>query len=214
MGQNNTTELGSAIDLVGRAPWTELVPLMQALSGRLYAERQENPRGYTPKPIFELCLGMGGMFVSAQIVNEVVGPNGEHLGFALKKRDESDSGDAWRGMFHSTCTSGLIKDTPGTMLDRDTVEAFGFHPEDDTIEFLGVTIHDEPERCGACLTVMHRRKVTMGMFSTFNGTWEIFKDVNDPRIIDHNRYLLQWVLDRGRPKFADVRGGWTPSWSM
>lgn len=105
-----------------------------------------------------------------------------------------------------------MPDTPTTMLGRDTRETFGHVRPDEKLEFLGVTIHAEPERWSSCLTVMHRRVVTQEEIAQFTGTWKIFSD-DDIRyhhkdIIDHNWCLLEWVLDPDRPRFADVRDGW------
>ncbi|OGZ08558.1 MAG: hypothetical protein A3D65_04870 [Candidatus Lloydbacteria bacterium RIFCSPHIGHO2_02_FULL_50_13] len=197
--------------LLAEMPLNELNEMFLALAKRLYAYRKAN-NGFVPKEIFEACVGMSGMSVSVQIVNEVVDAKGMHIGYAMKQRDSSELGDAWACLYHSTCTTARLQDTPATMLGRDTKETFGVTKPEERLEYLGVTIHDEPERWSSCLTVMHRRMVATEEVSQFTGTWKIFSD-NDIRyhnkeIIDHNWYLLEWVLDPDRPLFADVRGGW------
>lgn len=200
--------------LIAETPLNELGEVFRVLVERLYAHRKAN-NGFTPREIFEQCVGMSGMSVSVQIVNEVVAPSGEHIGYALKQRDATEIGDEWAGLYHSTCTTARMPDTPTMMLGRDTKETFGVTRQGEELEFLGVTIHDEPERWSSCLTVMHRRRVTADQVAQFTGTWKIFSDddirYHHKEIIDHNWYLLEWVLDENRPLFADVRGGWKSS---
>ncbi len=171
--------------------------------------------GGVPKEVFELLVGMAGFCASVQIVHEVWKGN-EFLGFALKLRDPAtEVGDAWAGLYHSPCTVIRRFDTPASALERDFRDAGDdLLPMRPGIQFLGVTIHDEPERRCACATIMHRRKVSVVDVEGFEGEWTIFTPDEvrrgDPRIVDHNCYLLQWVLDPHRPSFADVRGGWKP----
>lgn len=207
----NTKE--GTLEWLAETPLNELGEVFKVLVERVYQHRKAN-NGFTPKEIFEQCVGMSGMSSSAQIVNEVVDATGRHVGYALKQRDSSELGDAWAGLYHSTCTTARITDTPATTLGRDTKETFGVTKPEEKLEFLGVTIHDEPERWSSCMTVMHRRKVTEEQVAQFTGVWRIFSDDNirnhHKDIIDHNWYLLEWVLDPNRPMFADVRDGWKP----
>ena len=202
-----------AVEFVRTTPLNQLGEVFKVLAERLYVERRAN-NGFIPREIFERCVGMSGMSVSVQIVNELIDDKAQHLGYALKQRDSSELGDAWAGLYHSTCTTARMTDTPTSMLERNAKEAFGA-PWINGLEFLGVTIHDEPERCSACLTVMYHRTVTLQEFAQFTGTWKTFSSYEDIRhhnkeIVDHNWYLLEWVCDRNRPIFADVRGGWWP----
>lgn len=189
----------------------DMAEIFYVLAEKVYQYRQDN-NGLVPSEIFEACLGIGGMTVSVQIINEVVGLLGEHVGYALRKREVNEIGEAWAGLYHSTCTVGNMIDTPETMLDRNIKQTYGISRPSESLEFLGVTIHDEPERKSACLTVVHLRKITHKDTESFIGEWQVFSDnqiINhDKRIIDHNWYLLEWAMDQKRPQFADVRKGW------
>jgi hypothetical protein len=201
------------LDYLTSTPLKDLGDEFSVLTSRVYANRQAN-KGYVPLEIFEQCVGLGGMSVSVQIVNAVMDADGKHIGFALKQRDASEAGEGWASLYHSTCTTGRLPDTPESALERDTKEAFGHASPGKKPGFLGVTIHDEPERCSSCLTVMHLRTVTEKEVSAFVGRWRIFSEADvrhhHEDIVDHNWYLLEWVLDFDRPKFANVRGGWWP----
>jgi hypothetical protein len=194
-------------------PLAKLAFVFKILVQRVYSHRLAN-KGFVPPEIFESCIGMSGVAASVQIVNEVVDAGGDHLGYALKLREEGEVGDAYKGTYHNTCCSVRLFDTPATALGRDTKEAFGRELPDEELEFLGVTIHDEPARFGADMTVMHRRKVTLEQMQGFVGTWRMFTNAEvlarDPLIVASNCDQLSWVMDPKRPPFADVRGGWKP----
>lgn len=86
--------------LVAETPLNELGEVFRILVERLYAHRKIN-NGFTPKEIFEQCVGMSGMSVSVQIINEVIDGTGghmRHIGYALKRRDDAELGDAWAGL--------------------------------------------------------------------------------------------------------------------
>ncbi len=195
---------------VRRMPLNELGELFLLLVRRVYEYRKEH-KGYVPLEIFEACLGMGGVSVSVQIVNEVVDENGNRIGFALKRRESNEAGSAWANLYHSTCCTARMPDVPKDALDRDTKETFGNVPEE-KLEFLGVTIHDEPERWSSCYTVMYRRKVSFEDVNKFIGEWKVFaaEDIKNrhQKIVDHNWYLLDWVMDEKREPFANVRSGY------
>ncbi|MBI4032691.1 hypothetical protein HY374_03230 [Candidatus Berkelbacteria bacterium] len=190
-------------------PLAALGALFRLLVERVYAHRQAN-KGYVPREIFEPCLGLAGVTVSVQIVNELVDVRGRRIGFALKQREPDEAG--WAGLYHSTCGTARLPDDHKAALMRNTEETFGKVPADDKVEFLGVTIHDEPERWSACYTIMHRRKVRLDDLKRFVGTWLVFRDdeirARNPEIVDHNCFLLDWVMDENREPFADVRGGY------
>lgn len=198
------------LETVAKIPLNELGELFRSLVQRVYEHRKQN-KGYVPLEIFEACLGMGGMSVSVQIVNEVVDRDGNRIGFALKKRESSEAGAAWANLYHSTCCTARMLDVPEDALNRDTKETFGSVPTEN-LEFLGVTIHDEPERWSSCYTVMHRRRVGLDDVKNFVGEWKIFTETDirsrNPEIVDHNWYLLDWVMDENREPFANVRGGY------
>jgi hypothetical protein len=198
---------------IGKIELSDLGSFFRMLAEKVYNCRRLND-GLVPPEIFEPCLSMSGMTVSAQIVNEVVDATGTHVGYALRQREKDEVGSKWVGLYHSTCTVGRMVDTPTSMLSRNMAQAYGHPKLDESLEFLGVTINDEPERWSSCLTVMYRRKIKEKELSLFIGKWVVFTDEqifsHDERIINHNWYLLEWVIDEKRSKFADVRGGWKP----
>lgn len=192
------------------APLNEMGELFLILAQRVYEHRKKN-KGYVPIEIFESCLGMAGVSVSVQIVNEVVDEAGKRIGFALKKREANEAGEDYRGLYHNTCCTFRTFDTPEDALNRDAEETFG-NVSEENLELLGITIHDEPERRSACVTVMHRRKVRPEDVNRFVGEWKIFSDEairnRNPNIVDSNWYQLDWVMAEGRKLFANVRGGY------
>jgi len=189
----------------------DLAPIIDCLAEKVYSHRKENV-GFVPLSVFEHLLGMGGMTVSVQTVNEVWS-NGKCIGFGLRKRDDMETGDEWANRYHSTCCTLRMYDTPKQALERNAGETLESIPDNFNTEFLGVTLHNEPERRSTCLTVMHRQKVSKQEVEKFIGVWKIFsqEDIrnHNQEIVDHNWYLLEWVLDPKRPLFADVRNGWT-----
>lgn len=192
-------------------PLEELGPVLTALADRIYKHRLTH-NGFVPREIFEPLISMDGETCSVQVVNEVIGAAGEHIGFALKLREATEVG--YQGLFHNTCCSLRMFDTPETALGRDTVDAFGSIPPHDELEFLGVTIHHEDMRRGADVTMMHLRKITTEQLASFVGTWKIFTDdeirSHPADVVESNWYQLEWVMDPNRPKFADIRLGWPP----
>lgn len=192
-------------------PLEELGPVLAAFAERLYRHRLAN-KGFVPREIFQPLIAMDGETSSVQIVNEVVGATGEHIGFALKLREADEVG--YQGLYHNTCCSLRMFDSPATALGRDTMEAFGCIPPDDQVEFLGVTIHHEEQRHGADVTMMHLRKITEEQLATFVGTWKVFTDAeiraHPKNVVASNWWQLEWVMDPNRPKFADIRLGWPP----
>lgn len=199
------------IEAVKETPLNEFGEVFFALVRKVYEYRKTH-EGYVPREIFEACLGMAGLTCSVQIVNEVVGEDGKRIGFALKKREAYEV--SWEGLYHSTCCVGHLFTTPENALGKDTEETFGYIPDpNEDMEFLGATIHYEPERLMACLTVMHRRKIRPEDVSRFVGEWKIFTEEDirsrNPEIVDNNWYLLEWVMAEKRRPFADVRDGYT-----
>lgn len=208
ISQKNTFPQNTVLWSLKHAELRELGEVFKLLVEKVYRYRLAN-EGYVPVEIFEACVGMGGVSVSVQIVNEVI-ENGVHIGFALRKRGGEEVGEKWQGLYHSTCATASLLTTPESAFKRNTIDAFGYLPTLDKLEKLGVTIHNEPERWSACVTIMYRRKVTREQVASFKGGWKIFTDIHDPLIIDHNQYLLEWVSDPDRKWFADVRNGWQP----
>jgi hypothetical protein len=197
------------LDFLRNTPLSRLGEVFKILAEKVYQHRLTF-KGFVPREIFEACFGMAGIGISVQIVNEVVDKKGKHLGFALKKRDDpNEMGEKWVNLYHSTCATLYMTAQKNKLLERNTLEAFDKLLENDRLEFLGSTVHHEPERWSDCVTFMFRRKITLKQFGEFKGTWKIFKNIHDPKIIDHNQYLLEWVTDSEREKvLADIRGGW------
>lgn len=205
--------VAEVLDLIKGLPFEHLTPIIAHIAQLVYEVRLANKNtnaGGVPKEVFEYLLGMGGVSVSVQVVHEVW--NGSiFIGFALKKRDAAESGEAWAGQYHSPCTVLRMFDTPASALSRDidpSLRSLGIVPPRG-IDFLGVTLHDEPERRSACATIMHSVRVTREGMEKLSGTWQLFTSEQvwkgDRQIIDHNILLLQWVLNVNRACFADLR---------
>ncbi len=205
-------EMGT--EIVKHRSLVELVPLIQALAEKVNAERlanKETSRGGVAKEVFELLLGMAGVTAYVPIVHELWEDN-NFVGFALQQRDPENSGDTWRGLYHSVCTTARRFDSPHSALQRDLNDAYDSNVvlTLSPLKYLGTTIHDEPERRSACYTMMHVRRINRADFKGgLRGTWAIFTEkeilANDERVIDHNLQLLKWVLNPNREMFADVR---------
>lgn len=194
---------GEMIEYLKTAPLKDLEEVFSILADRVYKHRIEN-YGFVPLEIFEYCLGIAGVSISVQIVNQVVDDQGEPIGFALKKRQSDEVG--WENLYHNTCTTGRIGDTPASALGRDQKETFGKIPDNDQLKCLGCTINVEIERRSSCLTVMYVRKIKLDDISSFIGDWKFFSNQqimdHDERIVNYNWYQLEWVLDPNRSFFS------------
>ncbi len=204
--------VASMVEIIEKATFDELVPIIQALAKKIYAHRQAN-KGFVPISVFEYLIGMSGAAVSVQIVHEVHTRDSHRLGFALKLREAEEAGEKYRGKYHNTCCSFRMYDTPETALGRDTADAFGDKATDvPPVEFLGVTIHHEEARRGADVTMMHLRIINEDDLPRLTGQWKVFTEAGirerNREIVFSNCEQLEWVMDPDRPMFADIRGGW------
>lgn len=195
MNQNILAELGSL-------PLENLAPIFNLLKKRCYTARLAN-NGRVPKEIFEACVGIGGTCPCYQVVVRVVDMDNKLVGFALRKREADESGDAWANMYHNICTVARMTETPDDILERiasDMGEEIHFNAR---VILEGVTIHSEKERCCDAHTHIWSLDVFQKAVSTFPGTWEIFgpDQLDDPRIIDHMREILKWVMTPNKPMF-------------
>ncbi|HAM88384.1 MAG: hypothetical protein US83_C0005G0001 [Candidatus Falkowbacteria bacterium GW2011_GWC2_38_22] len=191
------------IDFLKNAPLKDLKEVFSVLADRVYEHRLAN-QGFVPLEIFESCLGIAGVSISVQIVNQVVDDQGNSIGFALKLRQSDEVG--WQNLYHNTCTTGRIGDTPASALTRDQRETFGEIPKNDKLECLGCTINVETERRSSCLTVMYVRKIKLEDMSSFIGTWKFFSNQqvidHDEQIVNYNWHQLEWVIDQSRSLFS------------
>lgn len=203
-------DLEQILDWARTAPLKELAPLLRLLAARLYEHRLAH-NGYVPPELFEPSLGIGGVTVSSQIVNEVVDADGKRIGFALKRREKGEIG--WEGLHHNTCCTFRLTDTPDSALLRNVRETFQEIPAEEELEVLGVTVHHEPERQATCVTLMYRRQVAhQDVVRRFAGTWKLFSEEDirnrNPELVDHNCWQLEWVMDKSRETFAAIQGGY------
>lgn len=195
------TNIQPLLQLAETASLEELEPLFAVLANRINTYRAVH-KGSVPSAVFESLLGMAGVSVSVQIVNEVVDESDKRIGWALRKRTTDEVG--WIGLYNNTCTVLRMTDTPTTALARDTQETFGTARDED-LEFLGNTLNYERERLEMCLTVMYRRRVSAQEVAGFIGEWKIFSDeqvlAHDTAMVDYNWYQLQYAMDEHREKF-------------
>ena len=193
------------IEYLETAPLENLEKVFSVLAERVHKHRLAH-QGCVPLAIFENCLGMSGMAVSVQIVNQVIA-GGLNIGFMLKLREADEVG--WQNLYHNTCTVGRLGDTPTSALGRNQEETFGYIPKNDELEFLGCVIDDEPERRISCLTVMYLRKIQLKDANSFIGRWSFFTNQqilnHDPRIVNYDCTKIEWVLDKNCLVFADIR---------
>ncbi|MCK5026819.1 MAG: hypothetical protein KAS07_00215 [Candidatus Pacebacteria bacterium] len=189
-----------------KTPLKKQTPVIKILSEKVYKERSAN-KGFVPPKVFEPLLGMGGVTFSVQTVHEVVDKNKNRLGFALRLRDKNEVGDAFIGLYHSTCSTFRLFDTPETALNRNDTEATG--NREDLPKFIGVTIHHEESRKCADVTAMHIRQITLKQINEMNGTWKCFTEdeiqKRDPRIVRSSLQQLLWVMSSNKKSFQDIR---------
>ncbi len=199
-------QIAAVLAEIDDATLDELAPLISALAKKVYAWRLSH-KGYVPFAVFEDLLGP--VTVSVQIVHEVrTTLTNKRIGYAMKLREATEAGDAYRGLYHNTCTSFRWLDDIETALTRNNRESVGDnHPE--TTEYLGVTLHHETPRRNMDLTFMHRRVITESDVSRMEGSWRIFTDEEirtlHPEIIPSNWYQTLWVMNPKRDPFGILR---------
>ena len=199
-----------------KTPLSGLGKSTSALANVVYAHRLAN-KGLVPFETFESVMGIGGITVSAQIVHEVLDPEGNPMGFALRLREEDEVGDAYRGKYHNTCCSLRWSDTMTSALERDDADAFdGAHGA--PLTYLGVTYHHEAPRRSMDLTFMYRRRISFSDIKEMHGNWKFFsferlmsmvgKSAVELPIVESNHHQLLWAMteDAFRPTMAVLRG--------
>lgn len=209
-GVHNMVDEQQILNWIEKTQLEDMGTVLTALADKVYAHRLEN-KGFVPFAVFEQLLGP--VTVSVQIVHEVVDTSGARLGFALRKREENEAGEAYENQSHSTCTSFRWIDDIESALDRDDSDAFAGasnHP----IEYLGMTYHHEAPRRNMDMTFMHRRSIRLGDVDSMDGNWMVFSDNNiisgDDRIIESNLHQLRWVMDANRKQFGVLTDSFPP----
>jgi hypothetical protein len=188
-----------------RTPLEEMGRVLTVLANKVYAHRSVN-KGYVPPQVFEQLLGP--VTVSVQLVHEVLDVNDESIGYALRRREAHEVGDAYAGKHHNVCCSLRWFDTIETALARhhaDVGRSF-------EVEHLGTTYHHEAPRRNMDLTFMYRSLVPASLVPSLHGDWCVYthaeiaemlgKRQEDVPIVLSNVAQLCWVADPSRKEFG------------
>jgi len=180
----------------------KLVGAMRILALRCYKYRRAN-NGYVPPRIFPSVLGISGIATAIEVIVEIGSQTPRQ--FALKLRDGRDT-HGWPDQYEVTGVTGRMNVGVDELTHKLQKELFGDQQRLlclEQLEFLGVTIQNEPERLVSCWTVLFLLKIQDP--TELSGNWRVFSDPYSPEIIDHHREALRWVLDPKRQRFADLR---------
>lgn len=187
-------------------PLAEMGEVLEIIARRLQKYRQAH-NGCVPREIFFQTLGLGGTgtYWCHELVIEVWARDA-FVGYALRLREGDED---YSGLYHIVGVVHRTTDGFSDCLDRLAKEVFGKDAtwnDIGTAHYMGFPIHREPDRydalCGSHVRIM---RTTADALSCFVGTWRIFPDINDRRIIDHHQNTLRWLQKPNPEPFADLR---------
>lgn len=202
--------------------WAKSVPLEKmadplSIIARRVNARRKNNQGFTPEPIFESCLSIGGVFPAVELLISVVDLKGKTIGVALKKRGEGDHD--WTGKYHIPGVVMRKGDTYSFVLDRLMDEMYGSvkakkgkHNSQiksrDTATFAAlkaaspvhIHMYYVKERGADCLSILLEIFIQSDALSHFKGTWKVFSSskIDSPQIIGIHQKLLAWCGKKSR----------------
>lgn len=183
---------GQVLEHLRTTPLDELGDEFETLVARVYQHRKAN-KGYTPKPIFGACVGLGGCSVCVEVAYVVKDAEGNIVGLALKKR-KTDNTDPWNDLFHGTGSVIRPNEFETAALQRTLKEASDAAWDLDKLQRLGVTRHQEPERWSTCRSTVYAQIVTEDEVASFKGVWKIFANSRDANIINHHQQIFDQVM--------------------
>lgn len=191
-------EMFKSLSLVERADF------LKNTAEKVHLWRQEN-NGYVPREIFASCVGIGGVYPCVEMVIEIATEKGDWGGYALKKRGGNEQD--WEGQYQIVGVAGLSTDSPADIFKRieEEIHGPGGYPVERVPIFVGVEIHNEPERYATCWTLTYKLRVSRHEIKRFSGDWKIFTDVDSLEIVDHHRKTLRWVMSASPNEFVDLR---------
>lgn len=192
------------LEWLEKTPLNEMGEAFLILAQRVYEHRKKN-KGYVPLEIFESCVSLGGHYLCHEIVVSLVDDSGGFVGLALKKRSGADEA-GWKGKFQIVGVSTRPTDGPNEVYRRLEMEIFGKETgrcNEETLNHLGMEVHNEPERRVTCWTNIWMLKVAS--LDGFSGEWKVFANTDDLSIVEHQRRTLAWVKNLRRPLLADLR---------
>ncbi|MDO8594548.1 MAG: hypothetical protein Q7R93_03465 [bacterium] len=183
-----------------------LGPLFHMLAQKVFMHRKANG-GLVPPEIFPSCVGIGGVYPCVEVAIRVLGHGNNTVGYVLKKRGNAEQG--WNGLYGIPGVSGLTIDSPSKMFSRLGTKIWGEKTDlFRRLAFVGVEMHDEPERDGVtCWTMMYCMNIALSEQKELSGQWKLFLGVHldDPSIVPHHRKTLAWIDNPDRPLLANLR---------
>ena len=194
MGKNELAEY------LRTTPLAQLQEAFAILADRCYRERVRN-RGRVPKEIFESCIGIGGNYPCAQIIVEVVDASRKRIGYALRRRDSTESGVEWQGQYHNVCTAVRMGETADDVFARDFSDIFGETPPLEHLEDVGASLPSEPERRADAVTTIWKIQILENEIPNLVGTWKLFTNWHHPSVIDHMQAILDWASNPSRKRY-------------
>jgi hypothetical protein len=172
----------------------QLVPIFEVLATRLNDYRTAH-NGYVPRSLFLPWLGIAGVYYCCDII--VWSPE-EPGTFLLKKRGGAEINPAMEGKFQVVGSIGIYGQSAEQVLARSLREVFGERDDlvkkyQDRLKFLFTEIHPEPWRKCYCLTPVFGLELDSDGVASLDGTWQGFSNLDDSRIVAHQRETLQYL---------------------
>lgn len=197
----------SLLKILQDAPLDQLGDVVKIIAEKIHSHKAEN-HGFVPRDVFLPVLAIAGVYACADIV--VIVQN--QSGVALKKRDNpNEASSELANLYQIPGAICLFGDSAESVLSRTLEEIFG--PLDDSqclfwlsrLKLLGVEIHPEPWRNCYCISITH--ELTVDSLDDLIGTWEVFTDLDDARIVGHQAGTLKWLKDLSDPQFGTLGNG-------
>jgi len=173
----------------------QLAPFFEVLATRI-SEYRVAHNGYVPRSLFLPWLEIAGVYYCCDII--VRSPE-EPGTFLLKKRGGAEINPAMEGKFQVVGSIGVYSQSAEQVLTRSLKEIFGqrddlFQRYWDRLEFLFTEIHPESWRKCYCLTPVFGLELDSEGMASLDGIWQGFSDLDDSRIVAHQRETLKYLV--------------------
>ncbi len=178
-----------------KTPLEEMGNVLKIVAERLDEHRKGN-KGFTPKSIFEPCLGIGlGYGAHEMMIIVMDGPVRTGVMLKLRSKDEL----SWAGFYQIPGVVEQPLDTEQTVINRLSKEIYG---EEGRLRadlsfcggrFLGIETHYETERKCDCRTALWKMPVSRLDLPSLSGQWSLFTPdrFDSELIVDHHRNTLR-----------------------
>ena len=196
---NSEDEEKKIVEFIRTKKLHELEAIMKVISEKVYDFRKEN-NSLVPMSVFKSCLAIGGISSVAELLIECFDGK-EFVGYALKKRDESEAD--FHGQYHIPGTVARLDDSSEKMfariekeISKSEIIRYKINPE-----YFGLNIFNELERKVVRTGILYIAKVDINEAKKFDGNWKIFQGFEE-EIIKHHRDIIKWVRGANPAKFV------------